>query len=143
MHSSYKCVKVQKVFTVSLLSWLKKSEIDKAETEAVELTDTAELTTSDPLLGKPVQPSYQNDQSTMPKHPHQPIITFPLRKFGSQHRAFCSVWYKRYQWLHDQEYNDSVLCFYCFVADKKHLPITRNKDDMFCTTGFSNWKKAL
>ena len=84
MHSSYKCVKVQKVFTMSLLSWLKKSEIDKPETEAVELTDTAELTTSDPLLGKPVQPSYQNDQSTMPKHPHQPIITFPLRKFGRE-----------------------------------------------------------
>ena len=45
--------------TMSLMSWLKKSEIDKPETEAVELTDTAELTTSDPLLGKPVQPSYQ------------------------------------------------------------------------------------
>ena len=108
--------------TMSLMSWLKKSEIDKPETEAVELTDTAELTTSDPLLGKPVQPSYQNDQSTMPKHPHQAIITFPLQKFGSQHRAFCSAWYKRFQWLHYQEYN-SVLCFYCFVADKKHLEI--------------------
>ena len=29
------------------------------------------------------------------------------------------------------------------VADKRELPITKNKDDAFCKVGFTNWKKAL
>ena len=47
------------------------------------------------------------------------------------------------QWLHYQEGSDTVLCFYCMVAEMRNLPVSRNKDDVFCKSGFTNWKKAL
>ena len=49
----------------------------------------------------------------------------------------------KYPWLHYQEANDSVLCFHCHVAERRHLPITLNKDVAFLSVGFSNWKKAI
>ena len=36
-----------------------------------------------------------------------------------------------------------MLCFYCHIAEKQHLPISSNKDRAFTTSGFSNWKKAI
>ena len=29
------------------------------------------------------------------------------------------------------------------VADRRGLPVTKNKDEAFCKVGFTNWKKAL
>ena len=50
---------------------------------------------------------------------------------------------RSYPWLHYQAGNDTVLHFYCLVADKCGLQITNNKDEAFTRSGFSNWKKAL
>lgn len=83
------------------------------------------------------------DAALIPGSPHQPVLSFPLRKFGDQQRGFSASWYRKYPWLHYQEGNDNVLCFYCLVADKRGLPVSGNKDDVFSKTGFDNWKKAL
>ena len=55
----------------------------------------------------------------IPDSAHQPVVKFPLRTYGKQQRAFCSSWYSKYPWLHEAE--DSVLCFYCLVAEKRGL----------------------
>ena len=70
-------------------------------------------------------------------------MSFPLRTFGKQKRSFCSSWYQRYPWLHYQEASDTVLCFHRHVAEKRHLPLSLNKEDAFIKVGFSNWKKAI
>ena len=36
-----------------------------------------------------------------------------------------------------------MLCFHSHVAERRHLPITLNKDVAFLSVGFSNWKKAI
>ncbi|XP_062503892.1 zinc finger MYM-type protein 1-like [Corticium candelabrum] len=55
--------------------------------------------------------------------------------------------YRRYPWLHYQEADDKVFCFYCQVAEKKDLGSVAlragNLDDKFVRTGFTDWKKAL
>ena len=71
------------------------------------------------------------DVSMIPVKAHQPHLSFPLRTFGKQRRAFCSVWYRTYPWLHYYEATDSVLCFNCNIAELKNLPITHNKDPAF------------
>lgn len=81
--------------------------------------------------------------SIIPEKPNQPVLSFPQRTIGRQKRSFCSSWYSKYPWLHYQVTDDSVLCFYCHIAEKRHLPISTNKDQAFTTTGFSNWKKAI
>jgi hypothetical protein len=55
----------------------------------------------------------------IPDSAHQPVVKFPVRTYGKQQRAFCSSWYSKYPWL--QEAEDSVLCFYCLVAEKRGL----------------------
>ena len=81
--------------------------------------------------------------SLLPESPNQPVLSFPMRTFGSQQRAFRASWYSKYSWLHYQESSDSVLCFYCCVAERRGLLIAGSKDDAFTKLGFSNWKKAL
>lgn len=101
-----------------------------------------------PADEQPVQPTSQptdpEPACLIPESAHQPVLSFPQHTFGKQERAFCSYWYGKYPWLHYQD--DSVLCFYCLVADKRGLgSVVRNKslDDKFTRIGFSNWKKAL
>ena len=90
-------------------------------------------------------PSSSSDPnvSMIPEKAHHPILNFPPRTIGKQRQLFCSSWYQKYPWLHYQEANDSVLCFHCHVAERRHLPITLNKDLAFLSVGFSNWKKAI
>ena len=96
--------------------------------------DTATGSLEDPLTASPPM---------IPEKAHHPELLFPLREFGKQRRSFCSSWYCKYPWLHYQEGSDSVLCYYCLVADKRGLQITHNKDEAFTRSGFSNWKIAL
>ena len=42
-----------------------------------------------------------------------------------------------------QQCDDAVLCYYCHVAHRRHLPVTLNKDDGFKSVGLTNWKKLL
>ena len=79
----------------------------------------------------------------IPEKAHHPMLLFPPRTFGKQKQSFCLSWYLKYPSLHYQEASDSVLCFHCHVAEKRHLLLTLSKDDAFTTIGFSNWKKAI
>ena len=42
--------------------------------------------------------------------------SFIKRNYGKQRRSFLSAWYYKYQWLHYQEQDDSVLCYYCMTT---------------------------
>lgn len=97
------------------------------------------VTLSGEVLPKAKETLFQH----IPEKANHPIISFPLRTFGNQQRAFQSSWYIRFPWLHYQEGNDSVLCFYCLVANKRNLSTSGYMDDMFIHSGFANWKKAL
>ena len=103
--------------------------------------DATDASETRPVAGAQPQPTL------MPWSPHQPLLSFPYRTFAKQQRAFCSSWYRRYPWLHYQEADDKVFCFYCQVAEKKDLGSVAlragNLDDKFVRTGFTDWKKAL
>ena len=137
---------------MSLLSWLEKpgesSKSSVTRTDQPEKQSNVEQIAPEPISGtsavqKAPGITPQPDAALIPESPHQPILSFPLRKFGDQQRAFSASWYHKYPWLHYQEGNDNVLCFYCMVADKRGLPVSCNKDDALSKTGFNNWKKAL
>ena len=56
--------------------------------------------------------------------------------------------YSKYPWLHYKEADDdSVLCFYCLVAEKHGLSssaaVRNDSTHTFVKTGFSNRKKKL
>ena len=139
--------------TMSLLSWLataKQPAPVSGEDSLPSLSVDEEELPSNVEPGEQCMqpPNVTGTAHLIPERAHQPILPFPLRSFGKQQRAFCASWYKKYPWLHYQEANDSVLCFYCLVAEKRGLGssvVVRNKsaEDVFVTTGFSNWKKAL
>ena len=92
----------------SILKWVtKKSSNDAAsqpnpeetsEMEIVSTQSTAEKITSREELG-------------IPECPNQPLLSFPLRSFGKQQRAFCSSWYNKHKWLHYHEASDTVFAF--------------------------------
>lgn len=138
---------------MSLLSWLEKpgesSKSSVTRTDQPEKQSNVEQIAPEPISGtsavqKAPGITPQPDAALIPESPHQPVLlSFPLRKFGDQQRAFSASWYHKYPWLHYQEGNDNVLCFYCMVADKRGLPVSCNKDDALSKTGFNNWKKAL
>ena len=77
--------------------------------------------------------------------PFQPTnFNFPKKTFGKQNRSFQSKWFNDFPWLHYNEQSDSVLCFLCAQQNEKlNLRAARNKEWVFISQGFSNWKKAL
>ena len=139
---------------MSLLSWLATAKQPQTSTEeetSMNFSEDEHELPSDNEPGKQsMQPPNRTSEAAclIPERAHQPLLQFPLRSFGKQQRAFCASWYSKYPWLHYQEADDSVLCFYCLVAEERGLgssAVVRNKstDDAFIRTGFSNWKKAL
>ena len=110
--------------------------------------DQEELSESVAANESPVVASQLTSSSTslnvevIPEKAHHPEMFFSLRTFGKQKRSFCLYWFQKYPWLHYQEGRDVVLCFYCHVAERRHLPISPNKDEAFIKLGFSNWKKS-
>ena len=145
---------------MSLLSWLATAKQPAPLSEADSLSRDSSQSVDEEGLPSNIEPGEQCMQppnvtgtaeaahNLISERAHQPILQFPLRLFGKQQRAFCASWYKKYPWLHYQEANDSVLCFYCSVAEKRGLgssSVVRNNsaEDVFITAGFSNWKKAL
>ena len=77
--------------------------------------------------------------------PFQPTnFNFPKKTFGKQNRSFQSKWFNDFPWLHYNEQSDSVLCFICAQQNEKlNLRAARNKEWVFISQGFYNWKKAL
>lgn len=79
--------------------------------------------------------------------PHQPItFSFPKRDLGKTkvlQRSFQPSWFKRWPWLHYDEFKDVVYCFTCLMANKEgKLQWSANAEQAFITRGFSNWKDA-
>ena len=66
---------------------------------------------------------------------------FPKSTFGKRGRRCQQQWFEDFKWLHYDTEKDSVLCFYCHIHHPK-LTAEHNKDPVFITTGFKNWKKA-
>lgn len=69
--------------------------------------------------------------------PAQPILNnYPL---NHQKRSFQSSWYKDRIWLEYSVLNNTCYCYFCrhFSSNKLY------SGDVFSTTGFNNWKKAL
>ena len=50
--------------------------------------------------------------------------------------------YAKYSWLHYVESTDTVFCYFCMVAEKLKLPISKNKDLAFSVNSFCKWKNA-
>jgi hypothetical protein len=79
------------------------------------------------------------DLSQSPEdEPKQPeLILFPRTKFGNKQRQFSSAWYKLYPtWLEYSVLCDAAFCFVC-----RHFSV--NPPEVFVSTGFKNWKRAL
>ena len=75
-------------------------------------------------------------------HTNHDCPAFPKVILVNKRNHFCSSWYVSYPWLNYQD-SDSVLCFHCHVAERRHLPVSLNKDDAFIKEGYTNWKKAI
>lgn len=134
---------------MSLLSWLATAKQTPAGgEEEISPLNSNEDEDELPSDEHSTHPPTETPEATCLKA-HQPLLRpFPLRSFGKQQRAFCATWYNKYPWLHYQEADDSVLCFYCVVAEKRGLSSSaavrsKSADDAFIRTGFSNWKRAL
>lgn len=146
---------------MSLLSWLSKSKTAPTSTDPAMQIGSQTLESSSSLFNEGRQssaanahqvqlladpPSSDASQAATPLYPlcaNQPSLSFPKRTYGKQQRAFCLAWYTKHKWLHYQEGSDSVLCYYCMVAEKRGLLVSGNRDDVFSKIGYSNWKKAL
>lgn len=77
-----------------------------------------------------------------PFHPQTEYV-FPKSRSGDKLRSCQAHWFIKFPWLHYDEKNDSVLCFYCHCQEKRgNLKDQRNKEEAYISKGFSNWKKA-
>ena len=145
---------------MSSLQWVLRKSKDSQEDKETSLSPSQELTEETKFVENLTEETKGNETKAfrtniiepkqddsepkqpdlIPESPHQPCIPFPMKTFGKQQRSFSSSWYSKYPWLHYQEESDSVLCFYCLVAEKRELPVTGNWDLTFSRKGFSNWK---
>ena len=76
--------------------------------------------------------------------PNQPSgdYNFPKRKFGGANRSFQSSWTKQFPWLHYNESNDSVFCWYCMRAAETQQLKSSKSEVSFISRGYTNWKNA-
>ena len=130
--------------TCSVLQSVEPADATRKANDCSSAANSGTSTTSLIDLSTPLQSSItplESAQSLLPQSAHQPILA--PRTYGKQTRSFCSSWYRKYQWLHYQEGSDTVLCYYCKMADKRGLVLHGNKDYAFARSGYSHWKKAL
>lgn len=83
-------------------------------------------------------------QVAIPSKPNQPYddYRFPKKKFWDNYHSFKPSWTKQFSWLHYNESNDSVFCWYCMKAVESGKLKSSKREDSFTTQGFSNWKNA-
>jgi len=75
-------------------------------------------------------------------HPSASIV--PPQVLNKRTLRFQEDWCKRFPWLHYCTATKKVFCFYCSkVCCAKEHPWSRNAEEAFVSTGFSNWKKAI
>lgn len=137
-HSNVTTLLTSKSATTTLRESLISSSRKNQDKDQGNVTASSESSYSTII----VVPNNTDGQSLtlIPESLNQPVLTFPQRMFDNQQYAFCSSRYSKFSWLDYQEGTDSVFCFYCVVADRRGLPVTKNKDDAFCKVGFTNWR---
>ena len=72
--------------------------------------------------------------------PRQPMLPqFPLKQSGSQKRSFTATYYRKYPFIEYSVKHDAIFCYACrlFSSVSGHAGV----EDIFRSTGFSNWKK--
>ena len=79
--------------------------------------------------------------------PNQPNSSFSFKKrvIGGTNRNFQHKWFLEFPWLHYNEEEDSVFCFYCIKCIKFGLKGDKNfsKIVTFTHQGFHSWNKAV
>ena len=65
--------------------------------------------------------------AVLPDKPHQPLqFSFPKRSFGKKvvvQRSCQATWFSTWQWLHYQESEDSLLCYFCLKATRENRAV--------------------
>ena len=77
--------------------------------------------------------------------PYHPTGNFngSKKQQGKQMRSFQKSWLTEFPWVAYWDSRHIVFCFYCHQAKSKgFLTFSKNIDDAFTASGFSNWKKA-
>ncbi|KAL6540509.1 hypothetical protein OROMI_024392 [Orobanche minor] len=102
---------------------------------------------SDPGLRLPIE-SYNTNirdqvrRAYLAKGPYQPCdYNFPQKQFNKIRRSFQKNWFTDFDWLEYSVAKDEAYCLWCYLfkPTRAHYP----GKDVFTTTGFNNWKKAL
>ena len=108
-------------------------------------TSTCQNLTSTTITRSPAALATPHDNATISiAPPFQPVhYDFPKTKFGKQSRSCQSVWFRNFPWLHYVASGDYLLCHVFRQNAKLYLESSRNKEDSFLKSGFSNWKHAL
>ena len=79
--------------------------------------------------------------------PNQPNSSFPFKKrvIGGTNRNFQHKWFSEFPWLHYNEKEDKVFCFYCIKCIKFGLKSDKNfsRSVNFTHQGFNYWNKAV
>ena len=90
-----------------------------------------------------------DDLPSIGDDPFQPrSIKFPKRSFGEKKpvlRSFQSAWFDKWSWLHYDQVLDKAYCHTCIEGVKQgKVKRFRNSpgDNVFLTTGYTNWKDA-
>ncbi|KAJ1089934.1 hypothetical protein NDU88_003074 [Pleurodeles waltl] len=90
-------------------------------------------------LGSTVTPN-QPSESTMPVQ----IIETQSQTKKKRILHFQGRWFQDFPWLHYSDRVAGVLCFHCAKAKLLKLTeLSKNAEEAFCSTGYTNWKKAI
>ena len=103
------------------------------------------------------QDNFQDDlvHHTEPKHivekdlqeigdfPHQPNYDYKFPKRPNHMRRFQHKWFFEFDWLHYNEAEDNVYCYYCIKCIKEnYVGQKESKKSAWTHAGFNAWNKA-
>ena len=115
--------------------------------ERINIEVNPENIVSDPGLRSPIA-SYDVQirdrirREYVSKGPCQPKgHVFRKTSYGKEKRSFQSKWFEKHIWLEYSVEKEAAFCFWCYLF--KPINANRFGDDVFVSTGFKNWKKAL
>ncbi|XP_047949280.1 zinc finger MYM-type protein 1-like [Salvia hispanica] len=115
--------------------------------ERINIEVNPENIVSDPGLRSPIA-SYDVQirdrirREYVSKGPCQPKgHVFRKTSYGKEKRSFQAKWFEKHIWLEYSVEKEAAFCFWCYLF--KPINANRFGDDVFVSTGFKNWKKAL
>ncbi|KAL4127358.1 hypothetical protein QTP88_011532 [Uroleucon formosanum] len=113
-----------------------KSVITNCETELEFIVKPQSLRTI---------PGPYDISQTIDEEPYQPNLkNFPKTTYGTgrtkRTRSFQFCWYEQFKWI---EYSQSENAVYCFPCRFFSLKQKNDTENMFISTGYTNWKNAM